>query len=121
MNKTLTALALLGILIVHSPSYANVSSYNSLKSDKKENFKGLLEGEMSDEEKAKKIEKGFEANFESDEYIAGMKAIMEKYHTGERVSSVAVEENSRNGLKVLGLVAIASLFPLYLKYGIRRR
>ena len=36
-------------------------------------------------------------------------------------SCVFVEEDSRKWIEVVGLVAIASLLPLSLKYGIRRR
>jgi len=118
---SLNSLVVLGVLNFSPLSSANLTPYNNLKPDKKENLQSLLEKGMSDEEKVKKIEKGFEATFESDEYVAGMEAIMAEYHSWEEVSSVAVEEDSRKWIEVVGLVAIASLLPLYIKYGIRRR
>jgi len=118
---SLNSLVILGVLNLSPLSSANLTPYNSLKPDKKGNLQSLLEKGMSDEEKVKKIERGFEATFESDEYVAGMEAVIAKYYSGEEASSVAVEEDSRKWIEVVGLVAIASLFPLYIKYGIRRR
>ena len=56
---SLNSLVILGVLNLSPLSSANLTPYNSLKPDKKGNLQSLLEKGMSDEEKVKKIERGF--------------------------------------------------------------